>query len=38
MEGRRYAFCEGNNVAPRTPLDHFQAAYDAVKEFGHYRD
>jgi uroporphyrinogen-III decarboxylase len=33
-EGRRYVFCEGNNVAPNTPLAHFQAAYDAARDYG----
>ena len=35
-EGRRYCFCEGNNVAPRTPVEHFIAAYETVKELGVY--
>jgi len=33
-EGRKYVFCEGNNVAPDTPVEHFAAAYAAAKEFG----
>jgi uroporphyrinogen-III decarboxylase len=33
-EGRRYVFNEGNNVAPRTPLEHFRAAYETVKALG----
>ncbi|UCH33596.1 MAG: hypothetical protein JSV65_13630, partial [Armatimonadota bacterium] len=36
MEGRRYVFCEGNNVAPGTPLEHFRAAYDVVRALGPY--
>lgn len=35
-EGRRFVFCEGNNVAPRTPLEHFDAAYEAAREYGRY--
>lgn len=38
MAGRRYIFCEGNNVAPNTPLEHFQEAYDTVRELGVYPD
>ena len=33
-DGRRYVFCDGNNVAPGTPLEHFQAAYDTAREYG----
>jgi len=36
MEGRRYVFCEGNNVAPQTPLEHFAAAYETAKAVGAY--
>ena len=36
MAGRKYIFCEGNNVAPRTPVEHMQAAYEAVKSVGVY--
>lgn len=35
MEGR-YLFCEGNNVAPETPLEHFAAAYETVRAMGVY--
>jgi uroporphyrinogen-III decarboxylase len=34
--GRRYVFSEGNNVAPGTPLEHFQAAYDTAREHGQH--
>jgi hypothetical protein len=36
MEGGQYAFCDGNNVAPGTPVAHFLAAYETVKELGQY--
>jgi uroporphyrinogen-III decarboxylase len=36
MEGGRYVFGEGNNVAPGTPVEHFQAAYETVKAVGAY--
>jgi len=36
-EGRRFVFCEGNNVAPCTPVEHFQAAYDTAKHYGNHR-
>jgi len=36
MEGGRYCFCEGNNAAPGTPVEHFLAAYETVKELGRY--
>jgi uroporphyrinogen-III decarboxylase len=34
--GRRYTFCEGNNVAPGTPIEHFAAAYETVLELGRF--
>ncbi len=33
-EGRRFIFCEGNNVPPGTPVEHFDSAYEAAREFG----
>ena len=35
-EGRRFVFCEGNNVAPCTPVEHFQAAYDTAMQHGRH--
>jgi hypothetical protein len=35
-EGRRFILCEGNNVAPGTPPEHFAAAYEAAREFGRH--
>lgn len=35
-EGRRYIFCEGNNVAPQTPLEHLRAAYETARAVGGY--
>lgn len=35
-EGRRYTFCEGNNVAPGTPPEHFAAAYETVLALGRH--
>lgn len=36
MEGRRYVFSEGNNIAPMTPVEHMKAAYETVKAVGVY--
>jgi uroporphyrinogen-III decarboxylase len=36
MDGRKYVFCEGNNVAPQTPIEHFQAAYETARAVGVY--
>jgi uroporphyrinogen-III decarboxylase len=36
MEGGKWIFCEGNNVAPNTPLQNFQAMYNAGKKYGRY--
>ncbi len=36
MEGGRWIMCEGNNVAPRTPLQHFAVMYEAGKKYGRY--
>lgn len=35
-EGGKFVFREGNNLAPHTPVEHVQAMYDAVKEYGQY--
>jgi hypothetical protein len=35
-EGGRFIFNEGNNTAPGTPPEHFEAAYAAAREFGRY--
>ncbi|MBS7625182.1 hypothetical protein KEJ29_06370 [Candidatus Bathyarchaeota archaeon] len=35
--GRRFIFGEGNNVAPRTPPEHLNYAYEIVKKCGEYR-
>jgi hypothetical protein len=37
MEGGRFIMCEGNNVAPHTPLENMRVMYEAGKEFGRYR-
>ncbi|HHY97456.1 MAG TPA: hypothetical protein GX509_01820 [Firmicutes bacterium] len=36
MEGGKFILCEGNNVAPRTPVANFAAMYEAGKEYGRY--
>lgn len=35
-EGRRFILREGNNLAPRTPLEHLSAMYEAARELGRY--
>ena len=35
-EGRRFIFCEGNNVAPCTPVEHFRAAYETACHHGRH--
>ena len=35
-EGGKFIFREGNNLAPHTPVEHVQAMYDAVKQYGQY--
>jgi Uroporphyrinogen decarboxylase (URO-D) len=37
MQGGRFILHEGNNCAPGTPLAHFQAMYDAGREYGRYK-
>ncbi|MGQ9553290.1 MAG: uroporphyrinogen decarboxylase family protein [Anaerolineae bacterium] len=37
MEGGRFIMCEGNNVAPHTPLEHMRVMYEAGKEYGKYQ-
>lgn len=36
MKGKRYIFGEGNNVAPNTPMENLNYAYDLVREIGTY--
>ena len=36
MEGGRFIMCEGNNVAPHTPLENMRFMYEVGKEFGKY--
>ena len=36
MEGGHYILCEGNNVAPHTPLENMRYMYEVGKEFGKY--
>ncbi|MBC7328715.1 hypothetical protein H5T87_11495 [bacterium] len=38
MEGGRWIFCEGNNVAPETPLQNFWAMYNAGRKYGVYNN
>lgn len=38
MEGGKFILCEGNNVAPCTPLEHFAVMYEAGKKYGIYQD
>ncbi|NIM04711.1 MAG: hypothetical protein GTO55_02120 [Armatimonadetes bacterium] len=35
-EGRRFIFCEGNNVAPGTPVEHMAAAYETALARGRH--
>jgi hypothetical protein len=37
-EGRRFIFCDGNNVAPETPLEHLASAYETALALGRYQD
>ena len=36
MQGGKFILHEGNNCAPCTPLEHFEAMYDAGKYFGSF--
>jgi len=36
MEGGRFIMCEGNNVAPRTPVENMRYMYEVGKEYGKY--
>ncbi len=36
MEGGRFVLREGNNLAPRTPVENVEAMYEAGKSFGIY--
>lgn len=37
-KGRKFIFGEGNNVAPRTPPENLNYAYEIVKQYGKYED
>lgn len=36
MEGGRFLLCEGNNVAPCTPIEHLRVMYETGKQYGRY--
>ncbi|MCX7795554.1 MAG: hypothetical protein N2380_03430 [bacterium] len=36
MEGGKFILCDGNNVAPRTPIEHLGAMYETGKQYGRY--
>ena len=36
MEGGRFILCDGNNVAPMTPVEHLKVMYDTGKRYGRY--
>jgi len=36
MRGGKFILHDGNNCAPNTPVEHFQAMYDAGREYGVY--
>ncbi len=36
MEGGRFLLCEGNNVAPCTPIEHLKTMYETGKQYGRY--
>lgn len=36
MEGGRFILCEGNNVAPHTPVENMAYMYEVAKEHGRY--
>ena len=36
MEGGRFILCEGNNVAPHTPVANMRYMYEVGKEYGRY--
>jgi len=38
IEGKRFIFGEGNNVAPKTPPENLRYAYEIVKQYGKYGD
>ena len=37
-EGGKFVLREGNNLAPRTPIQNIAAMYEACKQFGRYTD
>jgi len=36
MEGGRFILCDGNNVAPLTPIEHLRVMYETGKRYGRY--
>ncbi|MBC7319118.1 hypothetical protein H5T89_00555 [bacterium] len=36
MEGGKFLLCDGNNVAPRTPIEHLRTMYETGKRYGRY--
>ncbi|MHB0877374.1 MAG: uroporphyrinogen decarboxylase family protein [Anaerolineae bacterium] len=36
MEGGRFVLCEGNNVAPHTPVENMRHMYEVGREYGRY--
>jgi len=36
MEGGKFILCDGNNVAPMTPVEHLKVMYDTGKRYGRY--
>lgn len=36
MEGGRFLLCDGNNVAPCTPIEHLKTMYETGKRYGRY--
>lgn len=36
MEGGRWICCEGSNVAPGTPVEHYEVMYNAALKYGRY--
>jgi len=38
MQGGRFILREGNNMAPRTPVEHIEAMYEAGQRYGRYSE
>ncbi|MBC7321119.1 hypothetical protein H5T89_10810, partial [bacterium] len=36
MEGGKFLLCDGNNVAPCTPIEHLRTMYETGKRYGRY--